>query len=223
MWEIKRKRQIHRKPQSHDPHINPLWLTLCLRSNFCLRSPAADFSQASVFRPLTHLFRDRRLCSLQGPKLLEMTVIFFSLSLSRVHSQFLWQQTKEITMTASFMCWRIVAWFSPIVFVLDSQAFSSFSKWVSQKNTTKGNNTFAVEICCCTLSMVYLTTKHNTKEHNSLTLKPVGITKEKDEEWTVVSCKDHHGPSCFTIVGWCEDGVRRTAVVPAYEKSTWLG
>lgn len=44
MWVMKRKRQIRRKPRSHDPHIILLWLTLWLLSSFRLHSPVSPSS-----------------------------------------------------------------------------------------------------------------------------------------------------------------------------------
>lgn len=90
MWVMKRKRQIHSKPRSHDPHIIPLWLTLWLLSSFCLHSPVSLFSQPLLFKLSTHLFTESGLWPLQGYKLLQMTVVSFLLPLSGVHSQFFW-------------------------------------------------------------------------------------------------------------------------------------
>lgn len=70
MWVMKRKRQIHRKSWSHDPHIISLWLILWLFSSFCLHSPVSPFSQPLLFKVLTHHFTESGLQPLQRFKLL---------------------------------------------------------------------------------------------------------------------------------------------------------
>lgn len=51
MWVMKRKRQIHSKPRSHEPHSIPLWLTLWLLTSVSLYvyQPPTVFNSGLIF------------------------------------------------------------------------------------------------------------------------------------------------------------------------------